>query len=241
MPKLIDLTGKKFGKLTVIERFSQNDKENKPMWKCKCECGNIIIVRGKGLRNGHTTSCGCYHKSICGKLNFKDITGQTFNFLTAIQYVKSNDKGNAIWLCQCKCGNHVEVSGIDLRNGHVKSCGCISSSGEAKIQSILENNNIIFKKEKTFYTCKFPDTNQMARFDFFINNSYLIEYDGQQHFGIGGWGDIEMNYKKIQFNDNYKNEWCKNNNIPLIRIPYFIYNSLTIEDLMLETSKYRVV
>jgi len=82
----------------------------------------------------------------------------------------------------------------------------------------------------------------MARFDFFVDEKYLIEYDGQQHFGIGGgWGDTGRNYEKIKFNDEYKNQWCKENNIPLIRIPYTAYSELNIEDISLEKTKYRVV
>ena len=52
-----DLTGKKFGKLTVIKKSYQ--KDNKIFWECKCECGTITIVSASNLRSGHTKSCGC--------------------------------------------------------------------------------------------------------------------------------------------------------------------------------------
>lgn len=58
--KLIDITGQKFGKLIVIERF------DKKRWKCQCECGNITYSDGYQLRKGITKSCGCFHKEICG-------------------------------------------------------------------------------------------------------------------------------------------------------------------------------
>ena len=242
MPKLIDLTGKTFGRLTVIKRHPQNTKDNKPRWICKCECGNDnVIVQGGHLRSGHTISCGCYHKKISGQQNFKDITNQKFGKLTAISYIGSNENGNAIWLCQCDCGNHIEVNGIELRRGHTRSCGCVNSFGEAKIQSLLEEYNISFETQKTFNNCRFPQTLQMARFDFFIDNKYLVEYDGKQHFGEGGWGDVERNFEKIKANDEYKNKWCQENHIPLIRISYTIYSNLTIDDICLEKTKYRVV
>lgn len=242
MPKLIDLTGKTFGRLTVIKRHPQNTKNNKPRWICKCECGNDnVVVQGSHLSSGHTTSCGCYHKEISGQQNFKDITNQKFGKLTAISYIRSNEKGSAIWLCQCDCGNHIEVNGTELRRGHTRSCGCINSFGEAKIQSLLEEYNISFETQKTFNNCRFPQTLQMARFDFFIDNKYLVEYDGKQYFGEGGWGDIERNFEKIKANDEYKNKWCQENHIPLIRIPYTIYSNLTIDDICLEKTKYRVV
>ena len=67
--KLIDLTGKKFGRLTVIERAEnrvQPSGLNVVMWLCECDCKNKtrLIVNGSNLRRGHTTSCGCYNKEI---------------------------------------------------------------------------------------------------------------------------------------------------------------------------------
>lgn len=58
MPKFIDITGKKYGRLTVLERdFSKGKKRT--YWKCQCECGNQTIVDGVKLKNGSTKSCGC--------------------------------------------------------------------------------------------------------------------------------------------------------------------------------------
>ena len=60
MPKLVDLTGKKFGFLTVIQRAQTNTKSGHAQWECECDCGNAnIIVSGSHLRSGHTQSCGC--------------------------------------------------------------------------------------------------------------------------------------------------------------------------------------
>ena len=61
---LIDLTGKRFGRLTVIERAEDRVRPGykAPMWKCKCDCGKVIITYGALLRKGLTRSCGCYAK-----------------------------------------------------------------------------------------------------------------------------------------------------------------------------------
>ena len=69
----IDLTGQVFSKLTVIEYAGTkpSGKQTKTMWHCKCECGNEKIVAGASLKNGTTTSCGCYHKKVFGDLNRK--------------------------------------------------------------------------------------------------------------------------------------------------------------------------
>lgn len=58
MGKFIDLTGQKFGRLTVIER-AENGKQGHTYWLCKCICGNKTIVRGNHLRKGLIRSCGC--------------------------------------------------------------------------------------------------------------------------------------------------------------------------------------
>lgn len=56
---LIDLTGKQFSKLRVVDRNEINSKSGNARWNCKCECGNSVVVIGSHLRSGHTSSCGC--------------------------------------------------------------------------------------------------------------------------------------------------------------------------------------
>lgn len=58
MSTVIDLTGRKFGKLTVLER-AENDRRGVPQWLCLCECGNTKIVRGESLKRYPNISCGC--------------------------------------------------------------------------------------------------------------------------------------------------------------------------------------
>jgi len=66
MNNFLDLTGEKFNRLSVICRdvdyIVPKSGRHKAQWKCKCECGNICIVREDGLRNGHAKSCGCYNR-----------------------------------------------------------------------------------------------------------------------------------------------------------------------------------
>lgn len=61
MGKLIDLTGQRFGRLTVIERAGA-DSHRQMLWKCVCDCGNETIVRGHALREREICSCGCFRK-----------------------------------------------------------------------------------------------------------------------------------------------------------------------------------
>ena len=75
----------------------------------------------------------------------------------------------------------------------------------------------------------------------YCKDNYLIEYDGIQHFYASGtdW-NTEEKFQKTKEHDIYKNKWCKEHNIPLIRIPYTKLNTLCIEDLLLETTQFRV-
>lgn len=76
MGKFIDLTGQKFGRLTVKER-AENSKQNRARWKCICDCGREVIVEGQHLRSGVTKSCGCYQRECAAKANIKHGGSQT--------------------------------------------------------------------------------------------------------------------------------------------------------------------
>lgn len=216
--KFKDLTGQQFGRLKVL---SLNRIENhNSIWNCECECGNTINVIGSNLTSGGTTSCGCSR--------IKDLTGQQFGLLTAIRPLKERNVSSVMWECKCKCGNIIKVSSNNLVQGFTSSCGCLNSKGEAKISQILKEYNILFEQQKTFNTCRFLDTNALARFDFYLpEQNVLIEYDGKQHFDYdeNGW-NTKDNFIKTQQHDQFKNQWCKENNIPLIRIPYLYFNNI---------------
>lgn len=128
MPKALDLTGQRFGRLTVIEK---TDKRNNGgnVWKCLCECGNIVEVRSDCLRCGHTQSCGCLRKEKAkeiGKKTIIDLIGQRFGKLIVIEKTdKRSGNREIIWKCRCDCGNITEASSYLLRNGQTQSCGCL--------------------------------------------------------------------------------------------------------------------
>jgi hypothetical protein len=75
MKKIVDITGKKFGKLTVIRQ--EYIKHHRVYWLCKCDCGNEYIAKGERLKNGHTKSCGCYKREIWRNGNAKRTHGET--------------------------------------------------------------------------------------------------------------------------------------------------------------------
>ena len=219
-----NLIGQKFGRLLVLEK-GKKDKAQHQYYICKCDCGNVCEINSDNLRRGLTKSCGCLHSEITHKNTFKDITGQKFGKLTAIDYEIKNSK--AYWKCRCDCGNETIVASSNLINGHTTSCGCIKSKGELLIRQLLLELNISFKAEYIFKNL--PN----RRFDFYlIDKNICIEYDGKQHFNHNtNWYKTKEDYLIAQKRDLEKDEYCKKNDIPLIRIPYSDYDKLNKEYL----------
>lgn len=231
---LKDEVGNKYGYLTVIER-TDDLRPGEARWLCKCDCGNLTKVSGIHLRNGTVQSCGC--KKYESHNGIEEKPGTKYGHLT-ILYKSEYQKNNKIyWHCKCDCGNECDVMGTYLRNGITSHCGCQKSSGEIKISSILKDNNINFIKEYTFSDLIGNGGNRL-RFDFAIldnknNLKYLIEYDGIQHFEQNCFNQTKEAFELLQLYDQMKNDYCKKNNIPLIRINYKKLTKLTLKDLIL--------
>ena len=66
--KAADLSGQQFGQLRAIERQG-SDKYSKPLWACKCDCGNDCVILGRRLVSGKTRSCGCLTTATHGMRN----------------------------------------------------------------------------------------------------------------------------------------------------------------------------
>lgn len=91
MSKRLELTGQKFGRLTVIE-FSHIDKRGNACWLCKCDCGNKKIINNANFKNGNTKSCGCLQKEVIRKLGKKQKLPKS---VAACNYVIDHHKNNA--------------------------------------------------------------------------------------------------------------------------------------------------
>lgn len=65
-PKVEDISGKIFGRLTAIKYIGKS-KGKQTLWECKCDCGNIAIVHHQNLKSGHTSSCGCYNSEVASE------------------------------------------------------------------------------------------------------------------------------------------------------------------------------
>lgn len=222
MPRRLDLVGQVFGELIVIEMlYGYRFINGKPRTYCRCcsQDGDEVIVRADALRSGATKSMKGAGKT--GKP--ANIMGIKFGLLTALHPTdKRAINGSIIWVCKCDCGNLAEVSVGNLMRGHTLSCGCKhQSKWEIFIGEYLTLLNVSFCPQKRFKDCKNKKQSDMLPFDFYLPEyNVCIEYDGEHHFHpIAGWGGYDK-FLVTQENDKIKNEYCENNNIVLLRLPY---------------------
>lgn len=217
-----DILGMKFNRLTVIEEYKALTPRKV---KCLCECGNEIIVSKTDVMAGQTKSCGCLQSERTSQANYKDRTGYISEYgITINKPDHQNEYGTWLYDCTCHCGNHFIGMPAEILNGHIKSCGCLQeSSGEYLVRKYLEDNNVNFIYQYSFDDCRYK---YPLHFDFAIQNAdhtlnSLVEYDGKQHYEPIDWFGGEEQFIKQKERDKIKDEYCKNNNIPLIRIPYY--------------------
>ena len=220
-----DLTGKTFGKLMVLRKdYVHTDKTHRQYYICKCECGTINSVRQDALVSGGTTNCGCVKHEI------ENLVGKVFGELKVIKFIekkryKNNNASTNLWLCECSCGNKIIVGQGNLKSGNTTSCGCIKvSKGEDILNNIYEKYNINYIKQYRFDDCKYK---YRLPFDSYLPDyNCCVEFDGEQHyfpvdFGSKGGKWALNQFKENKKRDQIKNEYCKKQNIPLIRIPYW--------------------
>lgn len=119
--KLQDLTGKRFGKLVVLE-YAGSGK-----WKCKCDCGKETTVISSNLKKGHTTSCGCARGN--------GIIGRKYGKLIVI-----SQADDTTYICKCECGEIVKRHYDSIVNKQTSSCDSCSKKSKA-----------IAVKEKVFF------------------------------------------------------------------------------------------
>lgn len=101
---------------------------------------------------------------------------------------------------------------------------CNLSKGELKIKNIFDNLEIKYEIQKTFNDCK---NISLLRFDFYIpEQNLLIEYNGKQHYEPVKYWKHENDFKKRQLRDKIKLNYCKDNNIDLLILPYTEFDNI---------------
>jgi len=230
-----DYTNQRFGRLTVVEMlYGYRNKQTYA--RCICDCGQETIAYIGNIVKGATASCGCWEEQsrYNRKNHEKDICGKRFGHLLVIKKTDKRYLNKSVgWLCKCDCGNEIIVRSGSLLRGKTRSCGCNRRSKyEEFVEAYLKLANIDYDCEHRFPDCK---NHFMLPFDFYLPNhngkNYCIEVQGQHHYEpIKGWRG-EEGFRDIQRNDSIKRDYCKNNNIILIELPYTLKESEVIHKL----------
>ena len=140
---IIDIRGQKFDKLTVLERISQKGAKGDTIWKCQCECGNVIEARSWHLRHGYTKMC---HECAAelAKNPRNDLYGKRFGKLVAFKYLSNSD-----WICKCDCGREYTAKSYNLVRGHTTQCDHCQQS-----RSIVKPKKSATNKERPLKVTK---------------------------------------------------------------------------------------
>lgn len=160
-----DLTGLKFGRLTVLS-YSHKREGGGHYWNCLCDCGNEKKVLGACLlrERGFNKSCGCAKKEYNENRpdTFEDLTGQKFGRLTVTGFNRKEErKGNGdwpyhiyYWDCVCECGNKIVGISHCLRSGHTKSCGCyMMDRAKAQLKDLVGERSGKLVVERFSHIC----------------------------------------------------------------------------------------
>lgn len=114
--------GYRIGKLAVTERTPLR-RHGCVVWKCRCDCGNEILLDTRCLQRGTIRDCGCSTKVKPGQ---KDLTGRRFGRLVCVEPTEERGpSGGVVWRCHCDCGNDCLAVSTQLTSGYKKSCGCL--------------------------------------------------------------------------------------------------------------------
>lgn len=221
----------KNGKLTTYEVTANS---NKKVW-WQCDRGHEWQAKISDRNRGN----GCPY--CAGKLPTKNYNLLFCNpeLCEEWDYSKNNknpedycpNSGKKVWWKCKECGHEWKASILDRNSNH--GCPrCNNSKGEKAVEKWLINHNMNFIIQYKFKNCR--DKNPLP-FDFavFDNNNnliLLIEYDGEFHYKPARYSKdkekMQLKFINGQRRDQIKNEYCKNNNIELLRIPYWEFDNI---------------
>jgi hypothetical protein len=202
--KFEDLSGRRFGYLTVISYAGH--KNNRIYFNCKCDCGNQKEIRGSHLKGGLIVSCGCYHKKVTSTISQKVIThgkSQTrlyrvfMDMKTRCYNSKSKDYknygGRGITICKEWLQDYTSFEDWALKNGYDES----AKKGVCTIDRINVNGNY----EPS--NCRWVSNKEQA------NNkttNHYITYNGETKT-ISQWSSITGISKSVILNRLVRHKW----------------------------------
>ena len=231
-----------------IRFISEYKGAEKPV-KCECnKCGNVWITnRPMDL---FRRKCGCPECSKVNKGLHRRKTQEEFvNEMKVInpdiEIIGEYTGTHKYVKCRCKKDGYVwESHASNLRNGSAGCPICNGSVGEKNIVMFMEKNGISYERQKTFDGCRLQ---QPLKFDVYdIDNNIAIEFQGEQHYIPVDFENNDPEAAKVAFGkqmkrDSVKREYCKDNGITLVCIPYWERSSVgryLIDNVEIYKEKY---
>lgn len=226
MNRVKDLSGQRFGRLVVLHR-DESAPAGRSKWVCRCDCGNTVSVWRNhltGIRG--TASCGCARIGV----NSKNLSGQRFGRLTAIEPTAKKSGNTYVWKCQCDCGRTCYASAARLQSGDTKSCGCLQSDSRSQAIKAAREVSDRFFIDGTYVPSLSPDCIQAnntsgkrgVSWDSSVNRWKAYIYFKRHRYYLGSSRDFEVAVqyriaaeKQIHgdflewYADAYPNEWKK--------------------------------
>lgn len=211
------------------ELLSTEYNPNKKI-KVKHNCGNEYEVTLNNFKRGERCSVcrikeNAEKRSISKEYVEKEIKKEEYLVISFEDFKKSDDKLKL----KCPKGHIFKTSWNSFQQGS-RCPYCKTSKGENKIKDFLDSENIIYYQQYKFEDCK---NNRSLPFDFYLPKyNTCIEYDGEQHYKLTNFsGNMTIKEQEVRLeyykqNDNIKTQYCQNNNIKLIRIPYWELNNI---------------
>lgn len=221
---------KNFFKKEGYELLSKTYPNAMTPMKVRCPNGHVTDMTFTNFRRGHR--CKRCSMTEFNKRNRKSID-EIRNFLEKDGYElisKEYLNSDAELLVRCPDGHIFDTNWRKLRSGNkCRYCNTISH-GEKRIERFLNKNKIEFEKQYIIKDCKFK---RYLPFDFYLSDyNLLIEYDGIGHYEIKEYFGGYEGFVDTKIRDTIKNIYCKDNNIDLLRIPYWEFDN--IENILID-------
>ena len=207
--------------------------------KIRCKCGNTFITDFNHFSTQNKrqcTECGNFIRNNSTRLSNEYIKKYVeIDSKSNCKLIECNYKNaNSLIKVECSCGEYFKTTFNEFKWNNRRRCKKCSSSVskmEVDIINILENCNIEYIHQYKFEDC--IDKRELP-FDFYLPQQRIcIEADGRQHFepvvfGNMTYSDALENLEIVKRHDEIKNKFCKDNNIKLIRIPYWERNNIKV-------------
>jgi len=219
---------------TSSKLLSTSYKNNSDKLELECECGNLYETSLMHIRDSENHMCReCSYKRIgqLQSLNYEEVKKEIESLTTSKLLSTSYKNYNGKLELECECGQIYYSNFATLRKRQALKCHKCNntlSKAEEKTDKILKENNINLIRQHIFSDCRYINP---LPFDFYLPDiNFTIEIDGEHHFYPVNFGQGEEEskeeFKRRVIKDEIRNKYCQDNNIKLLRIPYWDFDKI---------------